>query len=480
MRLSLPGLWVAFLQFGVVAFCRQEAPNSFPDRREFARRMAKITEGMPAAEVEAILGRPDDIRTQNDPGGITTTRTLEVWRYGTNGHLTFPALGQVYIDNARKAQYVYGGGGEPPAAGLFGEADLRRLLSIIDRAPAISGWSYDPLPVIEVVNALQPLGKEKALAAIEEYLRVASRFHSDAAEGGLFLVLRVLFDVPAGPGHMPPMILGAPSPAAPGDPKRIPRFPVALVDDVPILLINGYLLAGVPEPVENHVKYFRDQGTLRNRPLEPGGAPLAVMEKLEPVVALLHPAGDSWVNHHRAMMRNQVLRVVDSVYRLKTDRIRPGPEGDTRWKTILEEFSKLEIRWDAGKGRYTFKDGSQLPEVSAKIYRREIWKLEGLGQEASLILERRDDRHVGVTVQQTLKAGEKSPRWSVRLFRLKDREKTLAQFPRTGGPGSGVRATAGAVSFASESSVMALPEGEEVQAEFKLGEKSALSPVYKP
>src|SRR5439155_26392043 len=68
-------------------------------RQAFARAMSKIKEGMAEKDVLALLGKPDDIRTHNDPGGISTTRTKEIWCYGTNGHLTFATLGRVYIDN---------------------------------------------------------------------------------------------------------------------------------------------------------------------------------------------------------------------------------------------------------------------------------------------------------------------------------------------------------------------------------------------
>ena len=77
--------------------------------------MSKLKEGMSEAEVFALLGKPDDIRTHEDPGGISTTRTKEIWRYGTDGHLTFPTLGCVYLDTAGQVQYVYGGHGAPPA-----------------------------------------------------------------------------------------------------------------------------------------------------------------------------------------------------------------------------------------------------------------------------------------------------------------------------------------------------------------------------
>src|SRR5262249_41157779 len=149
----------------------------------------------PARDVLALLGKPDDIRTQFDPGGIYPRTIKEVWCYGTNGHLTFPTLGCVSIDRKDTAKFFHGGYAEPPPTALFAEAELRELLRLIDRAPEFDGDRYDPLPVIQIVNALQPLGKEKALAALEEYLRVDSHYHSGARQG-LFLVLRVLFDVP--------------------------------------------------------------------------------------------------------------------------------------------------------------------------------------------------------------------------------------------------------------------------------------------
>src|SRR5437588_45169 len=77
---------------------RQEKASTAPrTRAEFAAAMAKVKKGMPEKEVLALLGKPDDIRTQCDPGGIAVDRTTrEVWRYGTNGHLTCPTLGCVY------------------------------------------------------------------------------------------------------------------------------------------------------------------------------------------------------------------------------------------------------------------------------------------------------------------------------------------------------------------------------------------------
>ena len=90
--LVLPLIAVAYLTFA------DPPPASLPSRLEFARAISKLRVGMPKAEVARLLGRPDDIRTQYDPGGIPFGGTKEIWRYGTAGHLTTATLGQVFID----------------------------------------------------------------------------------------------------------------------------------------------------------------------------------------------------------------------------------------------------------------------------------------------------------------------------------------------------------------------------------------------
>ena len=237
-------------------------------RRDFAKAMSKVEIGMTEKEIISLLGKPDDIQTRYDAGGISSARTKEIWRYGTNGHLTFPTLGSVYIDNAGQAQYVHGGG-ESIDPKMFSEAELRQLLRLIDQGPHLYGDSYDPLRVIRIVNALQPLGKEKALAAIDEYLHVSSHFH-DRGREGVSLVLRVLFDVPADSGHFPELRAGGPVPACePKDPKQVPRFPILLEKDVPLLLISSYNIGGEPPQPEQDIKWFREKGTIRQRPLAP-------------------------------------------------------------------------------------------------------------------------------------------------------------------------------------------------------------------
>ncbi|MHC4248960.1 MAG: hypothetical protein ACYS9X_07520 [Planctomycetota bacterium] len=278
------------------------------DRREFARLMARVKEGMPKRKVVALLGKPDDVVTARDPDAITTARTKEILSYGTDGHLTFPTLGCVYIDTRDRVQYVFGGRGKPPAATLLGEPDLRALLRLLSTAPRISGVAYDPWAVVRIVNALHPLGKERSLAAISEYLRVSSHWHSERE--GLFLVLRALFEVPPDPGYMPRMHIGGPSPREPKDRKLLPRFPQIIRGDVPLLMVWGYALGGEAQRVEEHVDYFRKHGTLRAEPLSPTPEPMKLLGEIESSPQWFYPP--QWSRRARDLIRGQLMRFVES------------------------------------------------------------------------------------------------------------------------------------------------------------------------
>lgn len=439
--------------------------------------MAKIKEGMTENEVLALLGKPEDMQAQTDLGGISTTRTREIWRYGTAGHLTFPTLGCVYIDKDRKVQYVDWERGEPPDPKILPEEQLRSLLRLIDKAPSYnSAYHCNPLRVIQIVNALQPLGKEKALAAIEEYLRVASKLEDNGREG-VFLVLRVLFDIPTDPGYMPRMYVGAPYPSEPKDAKQIPRFPILLQDDVPLLLVSGYMLAGIPQQPESHVKYFREKGQLRSKLLSPGDAPLGLFDALEKNKSIRYEKHDA---QSGILIANQLLNLIESVYRRDADRdgLKFSPyydEVDCLWKSIEADVAKLHIRWNHEKARYTLKDGSHLREPTQTHDGRHIWKPDGLNGEAELIIERKNSSYVWVSLEWSGKKDNQMPPVDLSVLAVRDKAKTLTKLNE-----SAVSGTGGDEAFSSRTFVVKLAQGSELQARVLIGKSEQLSPVYNP
>lgn len=296
-------LVLACLLTPVLAQADDPAPR---DRHEFAAKLARLTKGTPIAEVEALLGAPDDVRDRQKDGGIHTTHTKRIWRYGTKGHLSFASLGLVYVDDKEQVQYVFGG--TPPALpkGAMDEDALDAVLRLIDRLPSASqGDVFNPRHVIAAVNALVPLGKERAVQVMREYARLASPWTSTGREG-LFFVVRCLFGVPPG-GIQPMPALGLPFPPAPTNRSAFPRFPMALRHDVPFALVSGYMLAGKAERIEDHLDRLERFGAFRTTPLQPK------REGLEQAVArLLADATDPSPHPNKqaqsAMRRRMIIR----------------------------------------------------------------------------------------------------------------------------------------------------------------------------
>ncbi len=487
-RLSLV-LTVLLLFAGVLAQS-QGAPQP-RTRAEFVAAMAKTKEGMTEKEVLDILGKPDDIRTQFDPGGISRVHTKEIWCYGVKSHLSFPTLGCVYIDENARAQEVFGGKGQPPKPDMFTEDELRDLLRLLDTAPGLEGYSYNPLPVIQIVNTLQPLGKEKALAAIGEYIRVSDQWSSfEGPRSGLFLVLRVLFDVPKSVDPSQAGAFGAPSPPGPKDPHRIPRFPIVLVDNIPLMLAGGYSLEGMATPMEEVLAFFRDNGQLHPEPLVPSNDPLSaivdLMSSKQWIYAdtnLQESGGLSFGSvedseREKSMLMEQLLRLIDSVYRLPTDvygnRLPCGEPPEPAWQKIASEVSALKIKWDPRQNMFVFQNVTHLPLADKKIYRRQIWKLTGLGfEDAELVLERKNDSWVDVTVSYSQESGAVLRPATLFLFENKDARSPLQTFSFT--------STVGTDGGTTESRTIGLPLNSEVTAKLVIpGYRTNSSPVLKP
>ena len=112
-------------------------------------------------------------------------------------------------------------------------------ISIFKTAPSISGHNWLCADMVDVVNYLRKLGKDKSLAVLRQYL-------TNGGDGDKILVIcRLLFVNPKG---WNPPILGEPVPAIDqASAKQFPLFPIGLSDGLPFLLIRGYRLEGKAE-----------------------------------------------------------------------------------------------------------------------------------------------------------------------------------------------------------------------------------------
>jgi hypothetical protein len=138
-------------------------------------------------------------------------------------------------------------------------------VSVLERAAGQGLSDYDPGLVIDAVNALWPMGKDGSLTAIE---RLLTRIQPSTQGYGVFWVLRVLFDPPAGQ-IAPPVQLGTADIPPPPDPTALPRFPIVIIRDIPFLVVGGYVIRGLVQSPEAHIDYFRHHGMLRAASLRP-------------------------------------------------------------------------------------------------------------------------------------------------------------------------------------------------------------------
>jgi hypothetical protein len=114
--------------------------------------------------------------------------------------------------------------------------------SLVRKAPNISGYQYQTDAMVESINGLRRLGKDKALAVLRQYYDEVGDSGDPGQRKKLFLICRLLFVNPQGwktPG------LGHPEPEINWDlHEQFPLFPLALSGGVPFVLVSGYIAGG--------------------------------------------------------------------------------------------------------------------------------------------------------------------------------------------------------------------------------------------
>jgi WD40 repeat protein len=371
-RVILPLLWALLT---CAANEASAAPSGPRTREAFARAIHRVKAvppedgesppsrpppaGMSLAQVRALLGDPDDVITPADDRYLQAGE--QIWCYGTDGHGTLPTLGKVCFRSGQ-ATWVQGGQGSPPRRGLFHEPELRRLLRLIDRVqdPATTGTEFwDPLRFIQAVNALQPLGGERVLAAIGEYCRVVASVApgewpgplgwTDVDRGGLFALLAILFKVTPDPEQ----------------PWRYDIYPVTLLDDIPLALFGSgnsprHLDAGT-------YLHFARHGRPRPAPLFPSSRPLDVLA-MAPIIAW-QPGDETWA---RSEVMNPLLRLIAPAFPLQPDRdgnlITRRGRVEERWRQIVADVDRLDLCWDPIRNTYVRRSERKWSPTVARAF----------------------------------------------------------------------------------------------------------------
>jgi hypothetical protein len=217
--------------------------------------------------------------------------------------------------------------------------------------------SWNPVMLIRAVNHLHSLGKEKAIAELWQFMKIAlrSRGERDPADIDtsdcqcVFLIVRLLFDLKDSGQRFPKDYLGEPSPEK-EDESLWPAYPLAISKDVPFLVIERSSPGFGPPPNPSEDLVAAERGVkLRMRPLRPADNPISAIDKL---LALPQTKRLCDSEEFRAMLRRQAWQSIAHLF--------PAVAGDdfseAAWEERKKIAAKMVIRWDVKKQNYVAEE----------------------------------------------------------------------------------------------------------------------------
>jgi hypothetical protein len=237
----------------------------------------------------------------------------------------------------------------PAGPGLSGE------LEFINSA---RGWPFaypDGVALIRAVNALRPLGKERALAVLERYIQFA-RDRGDLIghdQEVVFWIVRVLFEPIRLDNRIPePAIAVFLVPRDSVEALNWPLNPMAVSADIRFMVGRRIGMGGHPEQPASHIRWARLHGVIRDDPLVPTANPLAAAEKI--LSSRRFQALDYFARTQATMsVRSQALAMVEGLLPLtgKRENVR-----DDQWKALLKAAAERGIHWDAKREKFVMRE----------------------------------------------------------------------------------------------------------------------------
>lgn len=369
------------------------------NRAQFVEAIQRVKPGMSPDEVRRILGEPDDVRTEVDLPPGHWSRPFIDWNYGTSGHNTFPMLGIVSFEDGKvrtHSDYIDSDQDDddprpprlPPHEDVIKEPELRQLLakihSVVDCFESSS--QYDPLPVVQAVNALQSAGTAKAFASLKEYARLRDE-PSYGTTFGFECLLKAVFDT----GGAIPEPLGLWTDA--NDLIATPQHPLNIIDGIPFVIAKQGGTTGSPPELLETLHFYEQFGQIRAAQLIPTNRPIEALQKL--IVFELADSHEPTAEHENNVREEylpQIRMLIRSAHPL------PFDENGKPYAWVVDcdgveaprvqgEIEQLEIRWDATQQVYVRSDGTHVPDAPPLNRPRAYWKptsLDVLGGQFTL------------------------------------------------------------------------------------------------
>ena len=226
-------------------------------------------------------------------------------------------------------------------------AELSHAIGLVNHA---SGWPFrnpDGTDLIRAVNALQQLGKDKAIAELEKYIELTSGpdYHSESEI--VFWIARVLF--PPEPGELlqRPAIGVFLDDRDAADSDKWPLNPMAVVNDIPFMLGHQISTSGRPAHPSSVIKFAKNHGILREKALAPTTDPLTAAEFLfaDDKFKVLDEYSRKEATR---LIRSQALTMAG----IALQKGFLGPVSfydeldDRNWKAVIAKTARRQISWD--------------------------------------------------------------------------------------------------------------------------------------
>jgi len=125
----------------------------------------------------------------------------------------------------------------------------------------ITSEDFNPMFITDVADKFILLGKDEALSEINKFAN-ASEMSSD--NFGLFLLLRIMFDVPTFSKY-PEISIGKFDHDKPVGEDEANLFPILYSNEIPFLIVTGYFTGGFPQPIGDHIDFYKEFGILKEK-----------------------------------------------------------------------------------------------------------------------------------------------------------------------------------------------------------------------
>jgi hypothetical protein len=242
----------------------------------------------------------------------------------------------------------------------MGEEDYP-CFELIQHVSGIDGLCFNPTPLIRAVNELLRFERTRIRTILRRHVQLAREAsagdHLESDDQRLFLIERLLFQPAGDETALPPILIGVPDVSPGQDTESWPIFPLALVDEIPFLVVGGYNLAGLPQSPLEYLEVCLDRCKQREVALAPQASPIDAVEKLLNSYRwrrLIPTASTGW---YAGLLYRQALRALEPLYVVAPGDLdalyRPSKEERERiWTKHAAEVRELRPSWSAAKQQY--------------------------------------------------------------------------------------------------------------------------------